>query len=201
MAESGNLTRQIQVLVEQLRAGEVGARKELLNRASERMMVLTRKMLRNFPRVRRWEETGDVCQNASVRLFRTLAQVQPASAADFFRLAALNIRRELLDLAKHYYGALGVGANQASSGADGARLLAEPEQAEGEERLAAWAEFHRQVGLLPDEEREVFDLVWYQGLSQAEVGAMLNVSERTVKRRWQGARLQLQDALKGELPE
>ncbi|MBL8798147.1 MAG: helix-turn-helix domain-containing protein, partial [Planctomycetia bacterium] len=45
-----------------------------------------------------------------------------------------------------------------------------------------------------------FDLLFYQGLSQAEAAALLNVSERTVKRRWQSARLQLHDALGGEFP-
>ena len=67
--------------------------------------------------------------------------------------------------------------------------------------MAAWAEFHRQAELLPDEEREVFDLLWYQGLSQSEASELLQVSERTVKRRWQSARLYLHNALHGELPD
>ena len=50
--------------------------------------------------------------------------------------------------------------------------------------LAAWAEFHAQVEHLPEEQREVFDLLWYQELSQAEAATLLGVSERTVKRRW-----------------
>ncbi len=54
---------------------------------------------------------------------------------------------------------------------------------------------------LPAEEREVFDLLWYQELSQAEAAALLGVSERTIKRRWQSARIMLHDALKGEIPE
>jgi RNA polymerase sigma factor (sigma-70 family) len=68
-------------------------------------------------------------------------------------------------------------------------------------RLAAWSEFHRQVELLPPEDREVFDLLWYQELSQAEAAALLNISERTVKRRWQSARLALFEAMGGEPPE
>jgi hypothetical protein len=69
-------------------------------------------MLRDFPRVRRWEESGDVCQNAAVRLGRALDEVRPPTARDFFRLAALQIRRELLNLAEPYYGPHGHGARQ-----------------------------------------------------------------------------------------
>jgi RNA polymerase sigma-70 factor (ECF subfamily) len=69
------------------------------------------------------------------------------------------------------------------------------------QRLAAWSTFHEQIDALPTEEREVVDLLWYQGLSQAEAAEVLQVSERTIKRRWMSARLQLQDALHGEMPE
>jgi RNA polymerase sigma-70 factor (ECF subfamily) len=157
--------------------------------------------------VKRWEQTDDVLQNAAVRLYRALGQVKPASAADFFRLAALNIRRELLDLAKHYYGPRGPGTKHASvgpkSGAEDDPPAAYEAPAPGGEPdgLDAWTEFHRQIDLLPDEDRETFDLLWYQGLSQAEAAALLNVSERTIKRRWQSARLKLHQALGGALPE
>src|SRR5262249_20311107 len=156
-------------------------------------------------RVKRWEQTDDVFQNATVRLYRALGEVRPASVHDFFRLAALNIRRELLDLAKHYYGPQGHGANYASlgqgqeAGSSPQAPLEQPDATDDPSQLAAWAEFHSQVEQLPEEEREIFDLLWYQELSQAEAAALLQVSERTVKRRWQSARLKLHEALKGEL--
>jgi len=114
----------------------------------------------------------------------------------------------LLDLAKHYYGPLGQGARHASwdagkstgTGDDSAPVDAADVSSEPS-RLAAWGEFHEQIGALPEEEREVFDLLWYQGLSQAEAAELLGVSERTVKRRWQQARLELHEALQGEMPE
>lgn len=200
-------TIQIQGWIERLQAGDESARKELLNCACERLTRLTRKMLKSYPRVKRWEETDDVFQNATMRLYRSLEHVKPASAGDFFRLAALNIRRELLDLAKHYYGPQGHGANYASlGGGSEAESMAptpldKPDSSGEPGRLAAWTEFHAQVEQLPEEEREIFDLLWYQELSQAEAAALLNVSERTVKRRWQSARLKLHEALQGQLPE
>jgi len=68
-------------------------------------------------------------------------------------------------------------------------------------RLATWTEFHERVEGLPDEDRALFDLLWYQGLTQAEAGDILGVSERTVNTRWVKARLKLHRALGGQLPE
>ncbi len=196
---------EIQLRVERLNAGEPGARDELLAAACERLRRLTHHMLKGFPRVRRWEETDDVFQNAVVRLVRSMEAIVPKDAREFFRLAALNIRRELLDLAKHHYGPLGRGAKHASVAADGSDAV-DPVAGAADETsdpaaLATWTEFHAAVDKLPDDEREVFDLLWYQGLQQAEAAGLLGVSERTVKRWWQSARLHLYDALGGQLPE
>jgi len=195
----------IQGWIDRLRAGDEAARAELLRCSCDRLVELTRRMLRRYQRIRRWEDTDDVVQNVALRLYRTLESVTPRSTLDFLRLASLNIRRELLDLSKHYYGPQGLGTLHASNpddrsasaspgGVDPADLTQEPS------RLDAWAEFHRQVDALPDEQREVFDLIWYQALTRAEAAELLGVSERTLMRRWQAARLAIFDALDGQLP-
>ncbi len=134
-----------------------------------------------------------------------MGEVQPPTAADFFRLAAAQIRRELLDLARRYSGAEGLGAHHASLAGSGtaSSAAAGPNPADtthDPDRLAAWTDFHREVETLPLEEREAFDLLFYQGLSQAEAAAVLDVSERTIKRRWQSARLRLVQTLGGRMP-
>jgi RNA polymerase sigma factor (sigma-70 family) len=207
VADAPSLTLQVQACLDRLRAGDESARDELLGCACERLRNLARKMLRGYPNVRRWEQTDDVLQNAALRLHRTLRQLPVQTARDFFRLAALNIRRELLDLAKHHYGPHGHGAHHATrgpgdtAGGEGPGADAPADLSHEPVRLAAWGEFHERIGALPDEEREAFDLLWYQGLSQAEAAELLGVSERTVKRRWQAARLKLHEALRGEVPE
>jgi len=199
-------TVQIQACIDRLQSGDAAARNELLKAAGDRLQRLAHKMVKSFPRVRRWDETDDVMQNAILRLCRTLQDVTPKTAQDFYRLAALNIRRELLDLAKHHYGPQGDGAHHATIHDDpkkSGRLgpLDPSDTTHDPGSLASWSEFHEQVDALPDEEREVFDLLWYQGLTQAQAAEVLNTSERTVKRRWQAARLRLHEALNGELPE
>ena len=73
-------------------------------------------MLGRFPNVRRWADTDDVLQNAQLRLLHALETVRPDSTRRFFGLAAKQIRWELIDLARHFYGAEGIGANHASKG-------------------------------------------------------------------------------------
>ena len=53
---------------------------------------------------------------------------------------------------------------------------------------------------MPTEHRELFDLLYYSGLSQEEAAEVLGVSERTVKRRWRSAKLVLYDRLGGQMP-
>ena len=202
-----NQSAEIEGWISRLKNGDFKAREQLINCTCERLTSLTRKMLKDFGRVKRWEQTDDVTQNSMMRLYRTLADVHPANAVEFYRLAALNIRRELLDLAKHYFGPDGLGANYASvdlvtgksaNNPDGDIPLAVED---GPEQLEAWTAFHKQVEKLPDEEKEVFDLLWYQELSQADVAELLNISTRTVKRRWASARLMQHEALNGLLPD
>jgi RNA polymerase sigma-70 factor (ECF subfamily) len=204
MIDPGNQTAQIQGWIDRLKDGDRGARDALLSCASDRLERLTRKMLKDYPGVHRWEQTDDVLQNASLRLCRALEAVTPPTPRDFFRLAAAQIRRELIDLARRYSGPLGLGAHHDSR----AGLGGDPcgpdapvaDQTYDPARLAEWTGFHRQIEALPDDQREVFDLLFYQGLSQAEAALVLGVSERTVKRYWQAARLALHAALGGRLP-
>lgn len=203
---SSNHTIQIQGWLDRLRDGDEAAREKLLQFSCERLRRLTRKMLRRFERVHRWEQTDDVLQSAMLRLHRTLQDVRPDSPADFYRLAALNIRRELLDLAKHYFGPCGLGARHASVEGTADSLGGRQEQRaaapdDAPDQLARWTEFHEKIASLPADVRDLFDLLWYQELRQAEVAEILGVSERTIKRRWAAARLQLHELLGGELPE
>lgn len=102
-------------------------------------------------------------------------------------------------MARRYAGPHGLGVRQASTlscvGVPAAKLEDDPR------RLWQWSEFHEQVGNLPDEERLLFDLLWYQGLEQAEAAAAMGVSLRTLKSRWRSARLLLHSRLGGELPQ
>jgi hypothetical protein len=91
-------TTQIVGWVERLKSGDDSAFNELLIHFEARLIRLTRKMLKAFPAVGRWEQTDDVFQAAAMRLHNALKDVTPRSTREFFGLAALQVRRELLNM-------------------------------------------------------------------------------------------------------
>lgn len=187
---------QLQLLIDKILAGDEAARSALLDHACDRLLRLTRKMFHTRKDLRRWEQTDDVFQNAMLRLHRALSEVKPESVRHFFNLAAVMIRRTLLDLAKHHLGPHGGGANHHTDGVpaddEGGSLH---DRAEQPEDLQGWSSFHAQVESLPGEEREIVGLLFYEGLTQEEAAHVLGVSLRTVKRRWQSARCRLRQQL------
>ncbi len=197
----------LQPLIDRLQSGDAGAVDAVIAHSVERLRRLARKMLKTYPGVRRWNETDDVLQNALIRLHRALQETKPETTAGFFGLAATQVRRELIDLSRHHQGPEGDGKHHASdpkvvdrAGKATPRVDAEADPATGPATQAQWQEFHELVAKLPDDERQVFDLIFYQGLSQEDVVKLLGISERTVKRRWREARLTLHERLKIELP-
>jgi RNA polymerase sigma-70 factor (ECF subfamily) len=54
---------------------------------------------------------------------------------------------------------------------------------------------------LPEDEREVFDLIRIQGLTRAEAAGVVGVSEKTVQRRLNRARLLLAERLADLCPD
>jgi RNA polymerase sigma-70 factor (ECF subfamily) len=196
-------TSRLNAWVDRLRAGDRAAADELLRAAGDRLERLARRMLRGFPNVKRWADTGDVLQGALLRLLRTLGGVRPATTRDFFNLAAVHIRRELLDLARHYDGPEGLGAHHASPppGPGTDPLAAVPDRRDDSGELERWRAFHEAVERLPAAEREVVGLAFYHGWTHARIAEVLGVSDRTVRRHWQSAWLRLNAQLGGRLPD
>jgi RNA polymerase sigma-70 factor (ECF subfamily) len=153
-------TAQLASCVERLKRGDSAAKDDLLNAACERLRRLTRKMLKSYPGVARWEQTDDVFQNAAIRLCRALKETAPESVAHFLNLAALHIRRELIDLARHHFGPQGAAAHHDTENKQRQTpALDAPQTTQEPSKLAQWCEFHRQIDALPIEERELFNLL------------------------------------------
>jgi len=185
-----------QSLVDAVRRGDPRAREILLAHASDRLLVLTRRMFRGRPGLQRWEQTDDVFQNAMLRLHRALGEASPESVRHFFNLAAVQIRRELIDLGRKHFGPHGIGRNhhtdhQPGDEQGGTLHTLESEPAD----FAEWTEFHERAQSLPAAEREVFDLLYYEGVSQEEAASILDCSVRTIRRRWNDAKLRLHGEL------
>jgi RNA polymerase sigma factor (sigma-70 family) len=168
-----------------LRQGRPDAAEPVCRKVVARVEELARAMFKRFPRVRRFVDVDDVVQSALIRLLAACRATCPTSRRHFYALTSEMIRRELLDLTRHYFGPRGDGSNLADLAVgDGDREYApagaDPEPAEWERATA----FHRAVEGLPAREREVIGLAYYHGWPQGKIARLFRVNVRTVQR-WQ----------------
>lgn len=183
----------IQGELNQFLAGDPAAKGRLIALAERRLMVLARKLLRGF--TTRPEETAGVVSEAYLKLHKALDEVRPATVRQFFGLASLQMRRVLLDLAR---GSRRRGRKRVTTDdSDNPIDVAAPE---GEDRDAV-ADLFAAIDKLDDELKEVVNLLFFQGLTQAEAGQVLDVHEDTVKRWWRLARVKLAKYLAAFKPD
>src|SRR5262245_13101848 len=166
--------------------------RELLERAAGRLRLLCATLLhKSYPRLTRPPvnlETDELLGGVVAGLITALRTTRPPTVRRFFALANQHARWQLSALARRLdeqpaaaaLAESGVAASPSSTASglspDGRRML---EVIEG----------------LPEEEREVFDLVGIQGLTHAEAATVVGVSEKTVQRRLNRARLLLAERL------
>jgi RNA polymerase sigma-70 factor (ECF subfamily) len=165
--------------------------RELLERSVGRLRLLCANLLhRSYPRLTRPPvnlDTDELLGGVVAGLLTALRTIRPGTVRQFFALANQHMRWQLNDLARRLdeqrAAALpesGVAAPPASTtsglGPDGRRMLGA-------------------IDGLPEDEREVFDLVGIQGLTHTEAATVVGVSEKTVQRRLNRARLLLAERL------
>jgi RNA polymerase sigma-70 factor (ECF subfamily) len=185
--------------------GDLSARERIVEACSERLRHLTHKILQTYPGVRRYDDTDDVFQGAIMRLHRALGQMALAGETprSLMALGAVQIHRELVDLARRYTQHASYQANHGTNVSDvddGPRHFVDAAVA-AEDPLDRWERFHTAVEQLPPEQKEAFRLVWYFGVDQKTIAAVMGCSERSVKNYWRQAREAVKAALDGERPE
>ena len=169
----------------------------LLDRAVNRLRHLGAALLyRSYPRLARppLNLQADELLGAVVeRLLKALREARPRTVRQFFALANQHMRWELNEMARRLDDQpaaveLHEGLVPAPASSD-SRLTPDSRR-----MLAAIAD-------LPEQEREAFDLVRIQGLTQAEAGEVLGVSAATVNRRLNRGLQLLLEALDDLRPE
>ena len=191
-------TAALQDCLDRWQGGDRAAADELLRMTIGRLEKLARRMSHAFPNVREFADSDDVLQNSLMRLLRTLQSMRPAKPRDFFNLAAVHIRRELLDLARR-----GRSRHTIPLEKDGSSSPHPAEPAAPDDRgpeADVWVRFHEAVDRLPTEEREVVGLVFYHGWTQDRIAELFGVDERTIRRRWSAACHHLRQ-LAGDVPD
>ena len=197
----GDTTR-LRGWADRLRNRDDSALNELLIHFEDQLVRLARRMLKGFPDVRDVEQTGDVLQKAARQARgRAPASCNSREFAPFLPVGGTpNTTRVNRPCGLLWQSCeIGVGSASVSTmGICGSNTLID--QTDGPSQLAEWTEFHEKVKLLPDDERQVFELVYYGGLSQSVTAEIIGVHPRTVRKRWHGAQLDLYEALGGQLP-
>lgn len=193
-------TAHVAKLLQQIRDGHSDSVQALLEASMQRLQVLAKRISGDLPGVKRWEQTDDLVQNSMIRLWKAITKHRPPTPLDYYRLASAIIRRELIDLSRHYFGAEGMGANMAKTSNAVDSLSLSPVDLKSEQTyepssLAIWTEFHSYIDSLNDETRALFDLLWYQDLTLTQAAELLGSSERTIRRRWKLARVALYEAI------
>ena len=188
--------------------GDTEARQRLLELTRDRLMRHARRLLHGrYARVEPMEQTDDVVQQLYLKIiqqqdrFWVNARGEPVrTLAEFFGHTSAWMRDVLCDLRRKVYGR---DDNRPAflpldGGPSDTRPRYEPSSSTLDgEKLRRWTEFHEAAARLPDELRAVFDLLWYQEMSQADAAALLGVAVPTVKLRWMKARLRVQQDLDG----
>jgi RNA polymerase sigma-70 factor (ECF subfamily) len=166
--------------------------RDLLERAVGRLRLLCGSLLqRSYPRLTQPPlnlETDELLDGVVIGLLNALRKIRPQTVRQFFALANQHMRWQLNDLARRLDEQPRAGA-LAESG-----VAALPSS--GDSCLSHDA--RRMLGAiegLPEDEREVFELVRLQGLTHAEAAGIVGVSVKTVQRRLNRARLLLAEQL------
>ena len=121
-------------------------------------------------------------------LLTALRTIRPQTVRQFFALANRHMRWQLNDLARRLDERPAAAALAESGVVAPPDSMASGLSPDARRMLEA-------IEALPEDEREVFDLVGIQGLTHAEAAAVVGVSEKSVQRRLSRARLLLAERL------
>ena len=151
----------------------------LLARAVGRLHQLCATLLyRHYPRLTRPPlnlQAEEMLSAVVERLLKAMREERPATARRFFALACQHMRSELNDMARRLDEQPAV-AQLPDESLPAAAVSGSGLSTDARRIMAA-------IDGLPEDEREAFDLVRIQGMSQAEAAEVIGVSVMTVNRR------------------
>jgi len=154
--------------------------RELLASAVNRLhLICTTMLFRSYPRLTKPPlnlQTDEMLSSVVERLLKAMRKVHPQTVRQFFALANQHIRWELNDLARRLDKEAPVVELRESQ-------VCAPAASGGSQMSPNTRRILEAIENLPQEEREVFDLVRIQGMSQPDAAEVLSVSAKTVQRR------------------
>lgn len=195
----------LQDLLDNLQRGEnvQAIKDQLISRAYLRLQQLAHRMLYSYDRQKLDEETNGLVAEAYLRLNRSLEDLKPETVRQFFGLAALQMRRHLLDKLRVIHGrgelkrpkittltpespdgsAMQIGAPATANAFDGTTI-----------------DVLESLDKLEERQRECLVLQHWYGFTHQDIASLLGVSTKTVQRLTNLAFIQLNELLKSYGP-
>ncbi|WP_217352682.1 ECF-type sigma factor [Sphingomonas sp. ID1715] len=171
------------LLLASWRAGDLAARDRLFVLFYPELKRAAAAMVRREPGLSM--STGDLIHEAAARLIG-LKQIAWNDRAHFMALSARMMRRALLDHVRNRRR-----LKREHQKVELSTRLSEEPNVELEELNAALD----RLATIDPERADIVEMRYFAGMDIADIAAVLNLSESTVKRRWTAARLWLLEAL------
>ena len=168
----------------------------LLSSAVDRLHLLCTSLLfRSYPRLTKPPlnlKADELLSSVVERLLKAMRQVRPQNVRQFFALANQHMRWELNDLARRL--------DEQTRGLSLCEELVPAPDTSGSVLSANARRMLEAIEGLPQEEREVFELVRIQGMSYPETAELIDASPKTVQRRLNRALILLAEQLRDLCP-
>ncbi|MDO5580869.1 MAG: sigma-70 family RNA polymerase sigma factor [Planctomycetia bacterium] len=191
--EASGYTQKLEELLDKHQGNDIDCFDQIIELSMMRIQQLAHRKLLTEQFIHRHIQTDDLFQNASMRLYQAMKSVHPKTKNDFMRLAATMIRREILDTArqlrKRYHlfpASLACDAEVDLSNFADDQASYTPEQ---------WILFHEAIDQLDEEEKLLFELLFYEGNTQQKAAEILGISPQSVYRGWRRAKIKLGELL------
>src|SRR5262245_45694938 len=181
MAGDERTTVAVQRYLDELAAGAAPEPviRALLERSAERLHLLcTTLLFQSYRRLTRPPinlEPEEMLGSVVERLLKAMREVRPRNVRQFFGLANRHMRWELNDMARRL--------DERSEAVELHESAVAAPESSGAVISVKTRRMLDAIERLPDEEREVFELLRIQGMSYSETAKVVEVSESTVHRR------------------
>ena len=153
----------------------------ILERSADRLRALCSNLLHHhYPRLTHGPmnlHSEEMLGGVVERLLKAMREVHPGNVRQFFALANRHMRWELNDLARRLDKRLAVSVEMINTPAAVTPPSTSKADSPGLQRILD------AIDRLPDDEREAFNLVRIQGMTQTEAAAVIGCVVKTVQRR------------------
>lgn len=203
--QSGATLVAMQDLLDSLQRGEdtQAVKDQLISLAYMRLQQLAHRMLYSYDRQKLDEETNGLVAEAYLRLNRSLEDLKPETVRQFFGLAALQMRRHLLDKLRAIHGRGEVQRPKVTSltpgTTDGSAIEMGIANFGGPTNWTT-IDVLESLDKLDEKQRECLVMQHWYGFTHQEIASLMGVSTKTVQRTTNLAFIQLNELLKSYSP-